>query len=216
MTRICTRVCRRTTQDAAPAATEAASGAANGAVEDSAAPPPPSFRRLLRFAAPEAPWITAGLLALLLRLPFSLAMPHFVSVALGRVIANDMPAARAAVRSFFAVGLANASLDFFNWWLFVVAQQRIIRRVHNELFAAIISSEIAFFDAASTGSLVSRLTSDCGQLANDLTWIFRCARQQRERLGEPGCSFSVRRAWLRVCAGGRWRPSCERWASQRT
>jgi ATP-binding cassette subfamily B (MDR/TAP) protein 9 len=168
--------CRACTlQDAAPAATEAASGAAAAGGDDAAEPsaPPPTFARLLRFAAPEAPWIAAGLLALLLRLPFSLAMPHFVSVALGRVIANDMPAARAAVRSFFAVGLANASLDFFNWWLFVVAQQRIIRRVRNELFAAIISSEIAFFDAASTGSLVSRLTSDCGQLANDLTWIFR-------------------------------------------
>ncbi len=45
--------------------------------------------------------------------------------------------------------------------------------MRTSLFAAIMRQEIAFFDAASSGSLVSRLTSDCGQLANDLTWIFR-------------------------------------------
>ena len=153
-----------------------AAAGARDAPSEPPAPPPPTFGRLLRFAAPEASWITSGLLALLLRLPFSLAMPHFVSVALGRVVAGDFPAAYAATRSFFIVGLANASLDFFNWFLFVLAQQRIIRRVRNELFRAIIGQEVAFFDAASTGSLVSRLTADCGQLANDLTWIFRCER----------------------------------------
>ena len=63
--------------------------------EEPPEPPKPSFRRLLAFARPEAPWITLGLLALLLRLPFSLAMPHFVSVALGRVIAGDYGAAQA-------------------------------------------------------------------------------------------------------------------------
>ena len=157
-------------QESAPAA-----GAARDSGDGSAAPAatPPSFGRLLRFAAPEAPLIAFGLLALLLRLPFSLAMPHCVSVALGRVLAGDFGGARVAVRRFFAVGLANASLDFFNWFLFVRAQQSIIRRVRNELFAAIMRQEVAFFDAASTGSLVSRLTSDCSQLASDLTWIFR-------------------------------------------
>ena len=165
------------TQDAAPAASvapeDATAAASTPPDAEAPPPPPPSFGRLLRFAAPEAPWIALGLVALLARLPFSLAMPHFVSVALGRVIAGDGAAAAAAVRAFFVVGAANASLDFFNWWLFVLAQQRIIRRVRNELFASIISAEIPFFDVASTGSLVSRLTSDCGQLANDLTWIFR-------------------------------------------
>ena len=164
-------VSRRLAQDGAPGAASPPDGGADGGAE--AAATPPSFGRLLRFAAPESPWICLGLLALLLRLPFSLAMPHFVSVALGRVIASDFAAARLAVRRFFLVGLANASLDFFNWWLFVLAQQRIIRRVRNELFAAIVRQEISFFDAASTGSLVSRLTSDCSQLASDLTWIFR-------------------------------------------
>jgi hypothetical protein len=61
--------------------------------------PPPSFGRLLRFAAPEAPWIALGLLSLLARLPFSLAMPHFVSVALGRVLVNDYAAAQARKRT---------------------------------------------------------------------------------------------------------------------
>lgn len=86
--------------------------------DDAAAEPqpvPPSFGRLLTFARPERGVISAGLVALLLRLPFSLAMPHFVAVALGHVLAGDFTAARSSIVSFFCVGFVNAVLDFSNW-----------------------------------------------------------------------------------------------------
>ncbi len=141
--------------------------------ESASEPAAPTFGRLLRFARPEALWIAAGLLFLLLRLPFSLAMPHFVSAALGRVLASDAAGVSEAVRAFFAVAVANALLDYLNWYLFVVAQQRIVRRVRTQLFAAILRREMSFFDEQQTGALLSRLTSDCSTLASDLTWVFR-------------------------------------------
>ena len=69
-------------------------------------------------------WIVAGLLVLLCRLPFSLAMPHYVSEALGAVLSRDGHAASEAVKRFFLAGILNSLLDFGNWYLFVVAQQR--------------------------------------------------------------------------------------------
>ena len=112
----------------ADAAADAAPPPRSAAKEDGEAeeetPPRPSFSRLLRYARPEAGWIAAGLFVLLIRLPFSLAMPHYVSEALGAVLSRNERAATAAVKRFFLVGILNSALDFGNWYLFVVAQQR--------------------------------------------------------------------------------------------
>ena len=140
---------------------------------DSDAPAPPSFGRLLRFARPEAGWVSAGLLVLLLRLPFSLAMPHFVSSALGSVLSGDTAATADAVRWFFTAAVCNAALDYGNCWLFVVARQRLVRRLRLLLFTRVLAREMAFFDSVQTGSLLSRLNSDCATLGSDLTWMFR-------------------------------------------
>jgi len=106
--------------------------------EEEGTPTPPSFSRLLRYARPEAFWISAGLLVLLLRLPFSLAMPHYISVALGCVLAHDAAGATRAIELFFISGALNAVLDFGNWFLFVAAQQRVVRRLRTELYASIL------------------------------------------------------------------------------
>jgi len=137
------------------------------------APTPPSFARLLRFARPEARWISSGLLILLLRLPFSLAMPHYISAALAATLRGEEGSALLAVRCFAVAGALNAALDFGNWYLFVVAQQRLVRRLRSQLFSCLLSRPLSFFDTASTGTLLSRLTSDCSTVASDLTWVFR-------------------------------------------
>lgn len=67
-------------------------------------PKPPSFRRLVSIASGEVFWIACGLLALLFRLPFTLAVPHYVSVAIAAALAGDK--ATAVVRSGRAKTLA--------------------------------------------------------------------------------------------------------------
>ena len=147
--------------------------AASRAAADEEEPQPPSFARLLSFAAPEAAPILAGLLSLVVRLPFCLAMPHFVSEALAAVLSRDEAAAEAATIKFFVAALINGVSDFGNWFFFVVAQQRLVRRLRTALFVSILRQDMAYFDSAASGALASRLNSDCGQLSNDLTWVFR-------------------------------------------
>ena len=81
-----------------------------------------------------------------------------------------------AFLGFFASACCNAVLDFWNWWAFVVAQQRLVARVRRRLFAHVLRQEIGFFDATPSAELASRLSADCGQISNDLTWAFRRAR----------------------------------------
>jgi ABC-type multidrug transport system fused ATPase/permease subunit len=46
-------------------------------------------------------------------------------------------------------------------------------RLRKQVLSAILAQEMAFFDEQSTGDLISRLSADVGEMANDLTWVFR-------------------------------------------
>jgi ABC-type multidrug transport system fused ATPase/permease subunit len=137
---------------------------------------------VLRLAWPHVNWLVWGCLALACRLPFSVAMPHFVSTVIGAAGAGDADAAHSAVIAFFVLGLADSIGDFFCAFLFTFCQQKIIRSLRVDLLAAILRQEVAFFDDTSTGDLTSRLTADCSEMANDLTWVFRFAIEATVRI----------------------------------
>ena len=99
-----------------------------------------------------------GLASLLARLPFSLAAPHFISRAIGACIDADAKALRVALELFAIAGGVNAALDFWNVFLFALAQNRVVRRLRATLFDVVLAQPIAFFDENSSGSIVSRLT----------------------------------------------------------
>jgi len=103
----------------------------------------------------------------------------------------------------------------------VLAQHRIILRLRLDLFDAIMSQvtifslrsldlhfvydgsplvvsllgqEIAFFDESRTGELISRLASDTGAVAGDLSWLFRWSIESVVRvLGVSAYFFTVSR-----------------------
>ena len=43
--------------------------------------------------------------------------------------------------------------------------------------------EVGFFDNTPTGDITSRLTADCSEMANDLTWVFRFTIEALVRIG---------------------------------
>ena len=132
------------------------------------------FARLLRLARPEWKWIAFGLVSLLVRLPFSVAMPHFIAGAIGAVVENDdSKKFRANVERFLFAGTVNGLLDFWNVFFFSYARARIIKRLREDVFRAILKKNIEWFDERTTGRVTSMLSSDCGEIANDLSWVFR-------------------------------------------
>jgi ABC-type multidrug transport system fused ATPase/permease subunit len=137
-----------------------------------------SWKRVLQLAWEQWRVITVGLLALVIRLPLALAMPHFMSKAVGRAIAAsnnqcNRSLVYANIKLFFSVAVVNSALDYLNWYFFVLAQQRTVRSLRLRVYSSIMHSSMAFFDSSNTGELVSRLTSDCAAIANDLSWVFR-------------------------------------------
>jgi len=73
--------------------------------------------------------------------------------------------------------------DFWNFFLFGYAQQRLIRDLRICLFRTVIRQEVGFFDTTSSGDLTSRLQVDTSEMANDLTWVFRFTIEALVRIG---------------------------------
>ena len=134
-----------------------------------------SARRLWKLTANHRGWLIGGCVALLIRLPFSLSIPHFVSQVIGGLI--ESPPAYEQVKwsivQLFVAGSVDSFLDFWCVYLFGVAQQKIIKGLRCDVFKALLAQDVEFYDKTKTGEMTSRLTADCAEMANDLTWVFR-------------------------------------------
>ena len=123
-------------------------------------------RRLLKLAAPQVMYLYIGCITLLVRLPFSLSIPHFVSTTLGALSQGEFDRARREIFWLFLLGTIDACLDFWCIFWFGYANLRIVRGVRIDTFASILRQEIGFFDKHTSGELASRLNSDCGAMAS--------------------------------------------------
>jgi len=171
-----------------PTVSAAAAAAATAAIQDAEEEEMRLKRgfgtmKLLQLAHPHRWWLYMGCAALLFRLPFSLSIPHWVNETVWAMNAGDYTAVRWNVIYLFICGTIDALMDFWCVYLFGVAQQRIIRSLRLDLFSAILQQEVGFFDTHNTGEITSRLTADCAEMANDLTWVFRFTIEALVRIG---------------------------------
>jgi len=142
------------------------------------APSPPKekhygLKRMFQFAMLEKTIIGMGCLALMIRLPFSLAIPHFVSEAIAEVGDGNRDEACKQVFLLFIAGTIDSAMDFWNSYLFGIASARLVRRLRAGLFSQLLRQEVDFYDQTETGDLSSRLQSDTQEMADNLSWVFR-------------------------------------------
>jgi len=100
----------------------------------------------------------------------------------------------------FLLGTIDACLDFWCIFWFGYANQRIVRGVRIDTFASILKQEIAFFDRTTSGELASRLNSDCGEMAGDLSWFFRFSIESVVRITGITTYMLLRCPRLGACA----------------
>jgi ATP-binding cassette subfamily B protein len=122
-------------------------------------------RRLASLLRREAPALAAATLLLTLGSGLALAYPQGIRVIVDGAIAGRDPAGLARVALLLAglavvQGLAVAGRAI----LFSLAGERGVRRVREHLFRSLVSQEVAFFDQARTGDLVSRIGTDSASL----------------------------------------------------
>jgi ABC-type multidrug transport system fused ATPase/permease subunit len=170
----------------------AAAGTDQSMVYEKATASRSNTQRLVDRARPHGWYLAGGCLALLIRLPFSLSLPHFVSETIGGLMDKDEATVRFNITCFIACGCVDAFLDFWCVFVFGYVQHRIIRALRVDLYRSLLGQEIAFFEEMSSGELTSRLTADTSEMANDLTWVFRFTIESLVRIGGIATYMFVR------------------------
>ena len=132
-----------------------------------------SFRSLFQLAKQDASTLALGVLSLFVRLPFSVSMQHWMSAAIGGAMDGDRGRFEYNWYAFLIAGACNGLLDFWNVYLFSIAQTSIVRRLRRRAFSATLKKRMAWFDARTSGATASTLSNDCSQVGANLSWLFR-------------------------------------------
>ncbi|KAJ8612254.1 hypothetical protein CTAYLR_002898 [Chrysophaeum taylorii] len=166
-----------------------------------------SWAELFGLARPELKWIGLGCVALLVRLPFSLASPHFQSEAIGAAINGKGGKLRCNVILLVATGAVNGLLDFWNVFLFDFSKARLLRRLRVRLFSAMLRQDRTYLDTTTSGWLASRLVADTAEMGNDLTWVFRWSIESAVRISGI-VAYMFYRDWRLACVAVAVVPPC--------
>ncbi len=126
--------------------------------------------RLVALARSEWPRLALGSVFLLLGSATSLAYPQALRRILDEAVGRRDPAVLdRAVSWMLALFVMQALAVSLRFILFSVAGERVVARLREEVYRAILRQEIAFFDARKTGELTSRLASDTTVLQNTVS-----------------------------------------------
>jgi len=138
-------------------------------VEGDQAPPKVPVSRLLALAGPEWRRLAAATVFLILGGAASLAWPQIVRVLIDAAVAGGAEILNHAVLAMAAIFAVQGVAVAFRYYLFSVAGERIVTRLRESVFGAIVEQEIGFFDLRKTGELTSRLTSDATVVQNTVS-----------------------------------------------
>ncbi len=128
------------------------------------------LKRLSTLARPELKPLALGTIALAIASGMTLSYPLIVQKIVDGI---DQGGGRELVDryvilllGFFAIGAVMGALRAY---IFTAAGERVVARLREQLYTAITSQEIAFFDERRTGELTNRLAADTTVLQNTVT-----------------------------------------------
>jgi len=136
----------------------------SSARDDPSAPPPPPpsafFVRALRLVKSELPLFFLACLCLLATSIATLSLPNYTGSILDTVFAGDVAAFKRDVFLLVLYSIASGAFGGLRSLCFSLVGRRLAYEVRTSLLRSLLSQDIAFFDAASTGDLTSRLSYD--------------------------------------------------------
>ncbi|GEL69128.1 ABC transporter ATP-binding protein [Myxococcus virescens] len=136
----------------------------------SSASPGVTVRRLLKLARPELLPLAAGTLFLLISSGATLAYPRAIGDLVDQALtARDRYVVDRLALMMLAVFTVQGIAMALRIYLFTNAGERVVSRLRKDLFRALLSQEVGFFDSRRTGELTSRLSSDTTVLQTTVT-----------------------------------------------
>ncbi|WP_141594318.1 ABC transporter ATP-binding protein [Myxococcus sp. AB056] len=136
----------------------------------SSASPGVTVRRLLKLARPELLPLAAGTFFLLISSGATLAYPRAIGDLVDQALtARDQYVVDRLALLMLAVFTVQGIAMALRIYLFTNAGERVVSRLRKDLFRALLSQEVGFFDSRRTGELTSRLSSDTTVLQTTVT-----------------------------------------------
>ena len=102
----------------------------------------------------------------------AILIPQYLGSVIEATTENDRKALNRAAIDVIALSMVSGLGSFFRSWLFTLSGHRIVAKLRKEVFHAILSREVSWFDENKTGELTSRLSSDCTSVQTALTVNF--------------------------------------------
>jgi ATP-binding cassette subfamily B protein len=129
-----------------------------------------SLKRIGALAIPEWRWLAVGSVFLVLGGAMGLAYPQAIRIIIDGAMGDGgvelIDKAAIAMAVIFAVQAVAVALRYY---LFTVAGERIVARLRERVYLAVVEQEIGFFDQRRTGELLNRLSSDTTVLQNTVS-----------------------------------------------
>ncbi|MCO4744701.1 MAG: ATP-binding cassette domain-containing protein [Proteobacteria bacterium] len=126
--------------------------------------------RILALARPQLPILSLATFALLVSGAATLVFPKAVGTMVDTILGSDDPGSLDYVAAFLiVVFLVQAVFSMLRSWLFTVAGERIVAALRTDLYKAVISQDVGFFDLTRIGELTNRLAADTTVLQNTVT-----------------------------------------------
>jgi ABC transporter fused permease/ATP-binding protein len=122
-------------------------------------------RRLAGLLRKEWPALTGGTVLLVLGAGLSLLYPQGIrAIVDGAIAGGDASRVGRVALWLGGVAIVQGLSVAGRHVLFSLAGERGVRRIREQLYESLVSQEVAFFDAARTGDLLSRLGADAASL----------------------------------------------------
>ena len=124
-----------------------------------------ALRRIGGLLREELPALSAGTVLLVAGAGLSLVYPQGIRIIVdGALAGRDAAAVKRAAILLGVLAVVQGAAVSGRHLLFSLAGERGVRRVRDRLYRSLLGQEIAFFDGARTGELVSRLGTDCAAI----------------------------------------------------
>ncbi|MEQ1565603.1 MAG: ABC transporter transmembrane domain-containing protein [Myxococcota bacterium] len=129
-----------------------------------------TWTRLWGLARPELPILAVATVALgvssAMNLIYPVAVQRMVDAISGK---GDWIGFNTTAGGLVVLFFIQAVFSMVRAWLFTVAGERVVARLRNDLYRAVLAQDLSFFDTTRTGELTSRLSSDTTVLQNTVT-----------------------------------------------
>uniref|UniRef100_A0A671WD35 Transporter 1, ATP-binding cassette, sub-family B (MDR/TAP) n=1 Tax=Sparus aurata TaxID=8175 RepID=A0A671WD35_SPAAU len=163
-----------------------------------------SLKRLMEYMLPYLGRFVAVLFLVVVSSYGEMAIPQYTGRVADWIMNEEAPDAfTEAIKFMTLMTVASAVLEFVCDLMYNVTMSRIHTSVQGIVFQAVLKQEIAFFDANSTGELVSRITTDTNDMSEALSEKLSLVMWYTARFGFL-LFFMVSQSWkmtLLTCMG---------------